>query len=341
MAKRRLDFRVFLTWLMAVLLAALMGYGIYTVIINGDHRPLKNADIPQSTIDWFNGLIDGGSDIGGELGPDSSDSLDWQDYGGDEDLLKLEDEYFVIFYSSKDSVVQRNKALVCQRYAHEALPKADLFMKGYPYPSKMNGRKLPIYLGRNMAHYKDISKKIAGYTPGAGTVGFFSFYYGAAGLYTKGIFISPATWDTPDFMIDENTKDLGLKATLWHEMNHYMFFANWNCFQASTPNLWFTEGLAEYFSEFYKRLHMVGNHKKYSLEDDFCDGNAEYWVGFSAFLCMEKNFGISKISDVVEQTYQNSVNKAVSLVIPNYNLAQWNDQWHTFMENKEYRKYMR
>lgn len=340
MKKKQNVLVIILEWVLAITIGSLLAFSLFRNLFD-EQRPLTNADIPQSTIDWFNGLIDGGSDIGGELGPNSSDSLDWQSYGGDEDLLKLEDEYFVIFYSSKDSVVQRKKALVCQRYAHEALPKADLFMKEYPYPAKMNGRKLPIYLGRNMAHYKDISKKIAGYVPGSGTVGFFSFYYGAAGLYTKGIFISPATWETPDLLIDENTKDDELKATLWHEMNHYMFFANWDCFQPSSPSLWFTEGLAEYFSEYYKRLYTVGNHKKYDLKKDFRDGDSEYWVGFSAFLCLEKNFSISKISDVVFQSYKNSVDKALGLAIPNYNLAQWNDDWHTFMENKEYRKYMK
>lgn len=331
---------IVLEWVLAIAIGGIMAYFVLKNLF-GEQRPLTNADIPQSTIDWFNGLIDSGSDIGGELGPSSGDSLDWQSYGGDEDLLKIEDEYFVIFYSAKDSVVQRKKALVCQRYAHEALPKADLFMKGYPYPSEMNGRKLPIYLGRNMAHYKDIAQEVAGYSPGPGTVGFFSFYYGIDGLYVKGIFISPATWDTPDFMIDENTKDTGLKATLWHEMNHYMFFAKWDCFQPTTPNLWYTEGLAEYFSEFYDRLQTVGNHKKYQLEDDFCDGNAEYWVGFSAFLCLEKNYNISKISDVVFNSYTNSVDESLKMAISNYSLSAWNNDWHTFMENKEYRKYMK
>lgn len=335
-----MNYRVFFTWLVAILLVVIMGYGLYTVVINGDHRPLTNADIPQSTIDWFNGLIDGGSDIGGTLGPDDRDSSDWQQYNGDEDLLKLEDEYFIIFYSSKDSVVQRKKALVCQRYAHEAIPKAELFMKNYPYPSQLNGRKLPIYLGRNMDHFKDIAQKIAGYTPRPGVVGFFNFEYGADGLYTKGIFISPATWGVPDMLIEENTKDLELRATLWHEMNHFMFFAKWNYFQSTSPSLWYTEGLAEYFSEYYARLNRMGDHKKFDLKNDFRDGNSEYWAGFSAFLCLEKRYSISKVSDVVFQSYNNSVDKSLGLAIPGYSLASWNDDWHSFMENKEYRKYM-
>lgn len=339
MKKKQNALVIILEWLLAVTIGSFIAFFLFRNLF-GEQRPLTNADIPQSTIDWFNGLIDGGSDIGGTLGPDGRDSSDWQQYTGDEDLLKLEDEYFVVFYSAKDSVVQRKKALICQRYAHEAIPKAELFMKNYPYPSQLNGRKLPIYLGKDMAHFKAISKKIAGYTPSSGVVGFFSFQYGADGLYTKGIFISPATWEVPDLLIDDNTKDKEFKATLWHEMNHFMFFAKWNYFQPTTPSLWFTEGLAEYFSEYYNRLKTVGNHKKYELQNDFRDGNSEYWVGYSAFLCLENRYSISKVSDVVFQSYDNSVDKSLSLAIPGYNLSSWNDDWHSFMENKEYRKYM-
>ena len=328
------------TLLLFAAIVVLLGYAIINIVLK-PQRPLTNADIPQSTIDWFQGLIDGGSDIQGILGPDDRDSTDWWNYRGDEELLKIEDDYFVIFYSSKDSVVQRKKALICQRYAHEILPKAELFMKKYPYPSQMNGRKLPIYLGRNMAHFKDISKKIANYSPGSGTLGFFSFEYGFDGLFAKGIFISPATWEVPDLLIDENSKDDEFKATLWHEMNHFMYFANWDCFQPESPNLWFTEGLAEYFSEYVKRLQTVGNHKKYDLKNNFCDGNAEYWVGMSAFVCLEQNYRMSTVSDVVANSYKNSIDKSLGMAIPNYSLSAWNDDWHRFMENKEYRKYMK
>ena len=156
MAERQFSIRIFLTWLVGVLLAVLMGYGIYTVILNGDHHPLTNADIPQSTIDWFNGLIEGGSDIGGILGPDDRDPSEWSRYEDIDSMHRLEDELFVVYYSTKDSVVERNKALVSQRYAHEAVPIGELFMKNYPYPDSLNGRKLPIYLAKTVDDFRSI-----------------------------------------------------------------------------------------------------------------------------------------------------------------------------------------
>lgn len=328
---------VILTFLLFAAIVALMGYAIIRIVVK-PQRPLTNADIPQSTKDWFRDLLAGGADFGGILGPDFRDPSEWGSYEDVDSMHRIEDEYFVIFYSSIDSAVQKKKALVCKRYAHEAIPKGDLFMKGYPHPSKMNGRKLPIYLGRNQSHFEDISSQVAGFRPGTSTMGFFSFEYGSDGIYAKGIFISPATWDMPDMMIDENTEDEGFKATLWHEMNHFMYFAKWDYTQMNPPNLWFTEGLAEYFSDFRKRLTSVGNHKKYDLKKDYRDGSSEYWVGYSAFLCLEKNFGVSKVSETVAQSYKNPIDDAVQNAIPNENLDTWNNRWHMFMESKSYQR---
>jgi len=326
---------VILTFLLFAAIVALMGYAIIRIVVK-PQRPLTNADIPQTTKDWFRDLLAGGSDIGGILGPDFRDPSEWGNYEDVDSMLRIEDEYFVIFYSSKDSAVQRKKAQICQRYAHDIIPKADLFMKGYPYPSKLNGRKLPIYLGRNISHYKDISNQVAGYTPRRGTLGFFSFEYGIDGIYAKGILISPETWSVPDLLIDEQTEDMDFRATLWHEMNHFIYFTKWDFTQPERPSLWFTEGLAEYFSDFRKRLLAVGNHSKYDLRKDYCNGNDEYWVGYTAFLCLEKNYNVSLVSDVVAQSYDKSIDKALQTVIQNGSLESWNNQWHSYMEKKEY-----
>lgn len=342
MAERQFSIRIFLTWLVGVLLAVLMGYGIYTVILNGDHHPLTNADIPQSTIDWFNGLIEGGSDIGGILGPDDRDPSEWSRYEDIDSMHRLEDELFVVYYSTKDSVVERNKALVSQRYAHEAVPIGELFMKNYPYPDSLNGRKLPIYLAKTVDDFRSICKQLGHGDPGTWAIGLYCFQYGINGVYTDGIIISPEAWKVPDLQIDENTKDEYLKRVLWHEMNHFMYFTNWDYSQTSYPFLWFTEGLAEYFAGNYDRLGEVGNHTKINLTEDFRGGgNTEYWAGLAAYLCLEQSFNKSKVSDVVANSYTHSIEESVKMTISNYSLTSWNDQWHTFMENKEYRKYMR
>lgn len=330
---------VFFTFLVYGVVVLCMGYAIISIALK-NQRPLTNADIPQETIDWFQNLIDGGnSDIWGILGPDDRDSTDWTRYEDIDDMLRLEDEYFVIYYSAKDSVVERQKALVSQRYAHEAIPKGERFMKNYPYPSQLNGRKLPVFLAKTVNDFRSICKQIGHGDPGTWAIGLYCFQYGVDGVYTDGIIISPEAWSLSDSNIDANSDDKELKSTLWHEMNHFMYFTNWDYTQTSKPSLWFTEGLAEYFAENIDRLNYVGNHKNYDLTKDFMDGNSEYWVGMSAYFCLEKYFGKGKISDIVSNSYNNSIDKAVQMTIPTENLQTWDDRWHQYMESKEYRKY--
>ena len=328
------------TFLLFGVVVVLMGYAIINLVLK-PQRPLTNADIPQETIDWFKGLIDGGSDIGGILGPDNRDPSEWSRYEDIDSMCRLEDELFVVYYSSKDSVVEKNKALISQRYAHDAIPKGELIMKKYPYPSQLNGRKLPIYLAKTVDDFRSICEQLGHGDPGTWAIGLYCFQYGVAGVYTDGIIISPEAWSVTDLQIDAQTEDKELKATLWHEMNHFMYFTNWDYAQTSKPSLWFTEGLAEYFSENYDRLTVVGDHKKYDLTKDFMDGNSEYWVGMSAYLCLEQNYGINAVSNMVVSSYDSSIDQAVQTTIPGESLNSWNTKWHSFMENKEYRKFLK
>jgi hypothetical protein len=116
-------------------------------------------------------------------------------------------------------------------------------------------------------------------------------------VYTDGIIISPEAWSLADIEVTPQSNDTELKETLWHEMNHFMYFTNWDYTQTSEPNLWFTEGLAEYFAGNYGRLVEVGNFNKLNLTEDFRGGgNTEYWAGLSAYLCLEQNSGVLIIS---------------------------------------------
>ena len=340
MKKRQNTIGIILEWLLVLVIGGLMAFIVLKNIVE-EQRPLTNADIPKETIDWFNSLLDGGSDIGGILGPDDRDPAEWSQYEDIDSMLRIEDELFVIYYSTKDSVVERNKALVSQRYAHAAVPLGELFMKNYPYPSLLNGRKLPIYLAKTVDDFRSICQQLGHGDPGTWTIGLYCFQYGINGVYTDGIILSPEAWNVSEDQIESKTEDDELKKTLWHEMNHFMYFTNWDYAQASKPSLWFTEGLAEYFSENYERLTTVANHKDFELMDDFMDGNSEYWAGMSAYLCLEQAFGKSTISDVVANSYKNSINQAVQMSIPNENLKSWNAKWHVFMEKKEYEKFIK
>ena len=103
--------------------------------------------------------------------------------------------------------------------------------------------------------------------------------------------------------------------------------------------MWFTEGLAEYFAHAYSRLYSIGNHKKYNLTTNFQEGTSEYWVGLSAYLCLEQIYDRNAISNVVVNSYTQPVNAALQ-ASTSENLDSWNEKWHQFMEDKEYRKFL-
>ena len=337
------SFRNFILQAVLYILLGVLSFWLYKVFAEYYNSPmpsLSNADIPQETIDWFKRMIDGGSDIGGIMGPDERNPADWSHYEDIDSMLRLEDEYFVIFYSAKDSVVERKKAVISQRYAHNAIPMGEQLMKGYPYPSQLNGRKLPIYLARTVDNFRSICQQIGHGDPGTWAIGLYCFQYSVSGVYTDGIIISPKAWSVSGSQLETDSEDRELKKTLWHEMNHFMYFTNWNYTQTSRPYLWFTEGLAEYFSGTYNRLISVANHKSFNLQNDFIDGNSEYWVGMTAFLCLERLYGKSTVYDVVSNSYKNSINEAVQMSIQNESLNTWNTNWHSFMNNNTYREYL-
>lgn len=337
------SFRNFILQFVLYVFLGLLCLGLYKVFTDYYHcpmPPMSNGDIPQSTIDWFNGIWNDSTDIGGIYDTIDRNPDDWTKYEDIDSMHRLEDDLFVIYYSAKDSVVERKKAIISQRYAHEAVPIGELFMKNYPYPDSINGRKLPIYLAKTVDDFRSICEQLGHGDPGTWAIGLYCFQYSVSGVYTDGIIISPEAWAVSDGQIDENTKDDDLKQTLWHEMNHFMYFTNWDFTQTSEPNLWFTEGLAEYFAGNYDRLREVGNYNNLSLTEDFRGGgNTEYWAGLSAYLCFENSFGKSQVSNMVAYSYQNSVEESVKKTIPSYSISLWDSQWHTFMQNKEYLNY--
>lgn len=338
------SFRNFILQFVLYIMLGLLCFGLYKLFVEYYKSPmpsLSQGDIPQETIDWFSDLWDNGSDIGGILDTTDRNPDDWTRYEDIDSMLFIEDEYFVIYYSAKDSVVEHNKALVCQGYAHEAIPKAELFMKRYPYPDSINGRKLPIYLAKTVDDSRSICNQLGHGYPDFDFWGLYCFSFSVNNVFTDGIIISPETWSVTDLSITPKTQDEQFKRTLWHEMNHFMYFTYWDYSKVTKPRLWFTEGLAEYFAQNYNRLNEVDDYKGLNLADDFIEpGNIEYWGGLSAYLCLEKSFGISTVSNVVYNSCDRAIEEAVTTVLPNYSLAAWNDQWHTFMENKEYKKYM-
>ena len=125
-----------------------------------DQKPLRYADVPQETIDWINSFGGGLDDILSHFTPDpiptpwGNDSDEGQD--PETGLKTLEDEYFIFYYPE----MLRKKAFLCQRLAHEAIPHLEGICGKYYYPADMNGRKVPIYLAKDQAHFESIMKSM-------------------------------------------------------------------------------------------------------------------------------------------------------------------------------------
>lgn len=289
-------------------------------------NPLKNAEFPKETIDFFSHLPDI-IDIGFSYNP-NPDSSSWGNYEEVDSLLKIEDSCFVVFYSSIDSVVEKKKAVETLQYAHEAIPKLKQLMKDYPYPYKVNNRKLPIYLARNNEQYISIQKTLTP-DPCSNSVGIYIFEVSIMGVLTNGIVISPDAYTAFNY----NNQNQSFKIVLWHEMNHYVYFTNFDFYSNSEPYLWFTEGCAEYFAENVVRKEEVdrGKVSDYSLTNNILNSDA-YWIGYTAFKAIEKPG--STISDMVYASYKNNIEQALQKSM-NISLEQWDVTWKNYIRSNK------
>lgn len=328
----------------AGIVAIVVGYLATTMIIKmqNTQTPLVEARIPQETIDFFNNL--GGGDIGGIFVDDSIDG--WDKYEDVDGMCRIEDSLFVIYYSSVDSTVEGIKALIALRYAREAVkPLAD-FMGNYRYPYTVNGRKLPIYLANTEADYSNICQKLGHGSAPTGTLGLYCWRYSVQGTITDGIIISPKAWQTMEKTLKANSEDVELQKTLWHEMNHYVFFTNLDLVKNPVPPLWVSEGCAEYFADNRARLaYTPGNPKKYyancHLYSNEMNGYGSqydpYWVGLSAFYSFESHHSRARLSSFIRLSYTQPYAQAVDDALNTDNgLKLWDNEWHSDLENGKF-----
>ena len=96
MKKKQNVLVIILEWVLAIAIGGFIAFYLFRNLFD-EQRPLTNADIPKETIDWFNGLWNDSTDIGGILGPESWDSTTWNRYEDIDSMHRLEDELFVIY----------------------------------------------------------------------------------------------------------------------------------------------------------------------------------------------------------------------------------------------------
>jgi hypothetical protein len=287
--------------------------------------PLKDAQIPPETIEFFKRIPDYiGLKFRFNPNPDPSN---WGKYY-DGDLLSVEDTCFIVYYVAADSAVERPKADLTLELAHAAIPHSFNVMQNYPYPYTQKGRKLPIYVANSDDAYKNIIMEIYGDDSG-NSVAVYIFEYSSFGAMALGIVLSPEAWTA---FSDDTTESY--RITLWHEMNHYIYYAYFNFATVSIPPLWFTEGLAEYFAGNESRKKSVRKNKlnDYSLEKDFLNSDA-YWVGYTAFLYLEENKGKANVSNLIKASYNQNLNSALRSS-NDITRKDWDNGWKGYVRGR-------
>lgn len=271
------------------------------------------VEIPEETKRFIEGLLNT-IDLAITFDPDLSID-DWNnenDFGNDESsgLAKLEDEYFVFYYAKNDQK-EKNKAHKAQKWAHEAIPELADLMGKYHYPSDVRGRKLPIYLADSPKNYTKIIAMLRGVSSlpeQTDSWGIYISTYSGKGNRVSGIVIHPEPWKN----------DVYAKATLWHEMNHYEFFASLDYSKVVEPYLWVVEGLAEYFSETKLDLNSTIIHKlqkEAHLNRGFQPLYYNYVGGHSVFQTIHSLYGKNKVKDFVRKVYISRMNEVYPAVL--------------------------
>jgi len=314
-----------------VLLFAAIWYVVILVFImnNKDEKPLIDAKIPQETIDFFTGLVDF-VDIGVIYNP-FPDIRDWGKYESIKDMKTIEDTCFIVFYSAQDSIRERPKADLALRYSNEAIPELKDFMKNYPYPYQVRGRKLPIYLANSTGQYSSIIRQLGISGGGSGSIGMYIYQISFMGTLAKGIVISPEAWENKGAL--STNEDEEFKKTLWHEINHYVYFTYFDYFKNAEPYLWFTEGCAEFFSGNSNRLKQVNKTRAQNFRFNSNTTNSDvYWVGYTAYVYYKKTYGRNLLSNLVYYSYTNNLNKALANT-SGISLTEWESGWKNYIRN--------
>lgn len=288
---------------------------------NKDTPSLSEAKIPQKTIDFFNNVstnFDLKISFNSDLDSNSANKYHSKDF------LNINDSCFIIYYSAVDSVEEYNNALIALKIANDAIINLENLMGDYTYPYKVRKRKLPIYLASTDNQYVDIQKQLS-FSPSKTSVGIFLYEYSYYETVCKGIVISPEAWNS--FSTD---RIKSFKTTLWHEMNHYVYFSNFDIVTIGYQHLWFTEGCAEYFADDKSRLN---NYRDKDVDNfDLTSTNYttdSYWAGYTFFKFIENKYGKDKLSKIIEMSYYSKDETAIENILK-VNIEDLENDWKIY-----------
>ncbi len=315
---------------------SLMGWYLNTQ----DEKPLILAQIPESTQRFLNELnnklLSGTNNYFILNQTDSLTDESWLndgDYGQKDDtgLIKEDMDSLFIFYLDSDDSTLITQA---RQYAYEAIEPMKQLMGQYVYPYMVRGRKLPIYL----CTQKDTYQKVCSALVGKGADDYSNSWglcvtqYSGVDVQTVGIVINYNSISRMDENVDKH-----FKSTLWHEMNHYVYFQSLRLNSEVTPYIWIFEGLAEYFSSNVikqttwlndKEKQMAMNNK---LETTFTPYSYNYSGGELFYEYLEQEHGINKVAQFIQSLYRFPLSQSLTNI--GLSTEQCESEWKKYVSS--------
>lgn len=311
--KKYVSFLVILV-LSALWNASLMGWYLVTRY----EKPLVMAQIPESTrrflIELNDRLLTGINDhfIIHQVDSLSDDAWDnSEDFGHQTNMIKGEDDTLFVFYADVQDSMLINRARL---YAYDAIEPMKQLMGDYVYPYQVKGRKLPIYLCTKEGSYQKVCSGLVGSNSDfSDSWGLCVTQYSGVEVMTVGIVINNHSIFTRREHIEEY-----FKSTLWHEMNHYVYFQSLKLSREVTPYVWVFEGLAEYFaSKVWKQTTDLSAEERQKalqnrLESTFSPYIYNYSGGELFYEYLERKYGERYVSQFVRFLYEQPLSQSLT-----------------------------
>lgn len=275
--------------------------------------PLSEATIPEGTLAFLdslsNRLVGGGDDhlVLNRVDTISTDSWNNRHDFGRKDTNGFYvcdvDSLFVIYSDTKDNDLI-NKV---HQFALSAIEPLKDMMGQYIYPYMVNGRKLPLYLCANEDMYQMACRNLAededDYSK---TWGLCVQSYSGFDVLTLGIALNYGSMKRLS-----TEPELNLKATVWHEMNHYVYFQSIDLSSEITMHTWVYEGMAEYFASNVKKQTTAltedekGAVYTNTLTTSFTPFSFNYSGGELFYDFLEEKYGEKSVSIFIKDMYSN------------------------------------
>lgn len=284
-----------------------------------DEVPLSKAEIPETTLAFLDSIANrmfGGMD---HLIIHKVDSLETDSWNNRNDFGQKDsngfyvyepDSLFVIYSDTNDGEL----FLKVHQYSKAAIPHMEEVMGHYVYPYMVKGRKLALYVCSDEDNYQKLCRRMG--SPDndySNTWGLCVYRYSGVEVQTLGLPINYGSMKR----ISSNP-DVDLNATIWHEMNHYVYFQSIDLSSELSMHTWMYEGLAEYFSSRIKKQtkYLKAEEKRavYTnhLDSSFNPFSFNYSGGELFYEYLESKKGKQAVYSFIQSIYntplQNSLN---------------------------------